>query len=333
MINIIKILMPSIIIAAVFILSIWGAYKLLRAKVLWKKCLALFPLFLLYIIVYGLTFGFWQLNIKEVTYESPDIPEAFDGYKIVQVTDVHCGGSFWGPYKDLVKDDFEKINALQPDLICMVGDIQHFLPSELEELKAEMSSLKAKDGVLSVMGNHDYCSYSGFSPARQAQEIKRTRNVHRSFGWKMLSDEHFYIHRDSDSILVVGEENWGLKPFPQVGDIKKAIKGVAINPATKTANTFSLCLSHDPNAWKHHIMPVFIPNVTLAGHTHGAQFSIFGWHPIQYVYDEWGGEFYVPMKKGSDSKAMLSVSTGFGGNLPFRFGMPREVVVITLKKK
>ena len=309
--------MPSIIIAAVFVLSIWGAYKLLRAKVLWKKCLALFPLLLLYIIVYGLTFGFWQLNIKEVTYESPDIPEAFDGYKIVQVTDVHCGGSFWGPYKGLVKDGFEKINALQPDLICMVGDIQHFLPSELEELKEEMSSLKAKDGVLSVMGNHDYCAYSNFSPARQAQEIKRTRNVHRSFGWKMLEDE-------------------------------KALKGVAINPATKTANTFSLCLSHDPNAWKHHIMPVFIPNVTLAGHTHGAQFSIFGWYPIQYAYDEWGGEYYVPMKKGSDSKAMLSVSTGFGGNLPkamlsvstgfggnlpFRFGVPREVVVITLKKK
>ena len=142
MINLIKILMPSIIIAAVFVLSIWGAYKLLHAKVLWKKCLALFPLLLLYIIVYGLTFGFWQLNIKEVTYESPDIPEAFDGYKIVQVTDVHCGGSFWGPYKGLVKDGFEKINALQPDLICMVGDIQHFLPSELEELKEEIARMR-----------------------------------------------------------------------------------------------------------------------------------------------------------------------------------------------
>lgn len=175
MLNTIKILMPSIIIATVLILSIWGAYKLLIAKVLWKKCLALFPLLLLYIIAYGFTFGFWQLNIKEVTYESPDIPEAFDGYKIVQVTDLHSGGGFWGPYKGLVKDGFEKINALQPDLICMVGDMQNFLPSELEELKEEMSSLKAKDGVLSVMGNHDYCSYSGFSPARQAEEIQHTQ--------------------------------------------------------------------------------------------------------------------------------------------------------------
>lgn len=331
MLNTIKILMPSIIIATVLILSIWSAYKLLLAKVLWKKCLALIPFLLLYIIVYGFTFGFWQLNIKEVTYESPDIPEAFDGYKIVQVTDVHSGGSFWGPYKGLVKSGVEKINALQPDLICMVGDMQNFLPSELEELKEEMSSLKAKDGVLSVMGNHDYCSYSGFSPARQAKEIERTRNTHRSFGWKILVNEHFYLHRGSDSILVVGEENWGLKPFPQNGDIKKALEGVTINPATKTANTFSLCLSHDPNAWKHHIMPVFVPNITLAGHTHGTQFSLFGWCPIQYVYDEWGGEFYAPMKN-KNSEALLSVSTGFGGNLPFRFGMPREVVVITLKK-
>ena len=141
-------------------LSIFAAYKLILAKAIWKKCLALFPLVLLFIIIYGFTWGFWQLNVREVTYESNDIPEAFDGYKIVQVTDVHTGGSFWGPYNGLLKDGVEKINSLNPDLICMVGDLQTLLPTELEPFKEEFSSLKAKDGVLTVMGNHDYCSYA-----------------------------------------------------------------------------------------------------------------------------------------------------------------------------
>jgi predicted MPP superfamily phosphohydrolase len=146
----------------------------------------------------------------------------------------------------------------------------------------------------------------------------------------MLENEHFYIHRDSDSILVLGEENWGKKPFPQLGDLKMTLKGLTINPNTKTPvpSTFTLFLSHDPNAWRKHLLPAIRPNITLAGHTHGAQFAICGWTPVKYVYDEWGGEFY----DDTPTKSLLSVSTGFGGNLPFRFGMPREIVVITLKK-
>ena len=325
-----KVLLPSIIIAIVLVLSIFAAYKLILAKAIWKKCLALFPLVLLFIIIYGFTWGFWQLQVREVTYESNDIPEAFDGYKIVQVTDVHTGGSFWGPYNGLLKDGVEKINSLNPDLICMVGDLQTLLPTELEPFKEEFSSLKAKDGVLTVMGNHDYCSYTGLSLSKQKKEIQKTRDLQKSFGWKMLENEHFYIHRDSDSILVLGEENWGKKPFPQLGDLKKTLKGLTINPTTKTPvpQTFTLFLSHDPNAWKKHLLPAIRPNITLAGHTHGAQFAICGWTPVKYVYDEWGGEFY----DDTPTKALLSVSTGFGGNLPFRFGMPREIVVITLKK-
>ena len=325
-----RVLLPSIIIGTVLVLSVFAVYKLLLAHAIWKKCLALLPLILLFIIIYGFTWGFWQLKVREVTYESTDIPEAFDGYKIVQVTDVHTGGAFWGPYKGLMKDGVEKINALNPDLICMVGDLQNFLPKELEPFKEEFSSLKAKDGVLTVMGNHDYCSYSGLSISGQKKQIQKTRDMQKSFGWKMLENEHFYIHRDSDSILVLGEENWGKKPFPQRGDLKKTLNGLTIDPETKTPvpPTFSLFLSHDPNAWKKHILPAIHPNITLAGHTHGSQFSFFGWSPVQHIYNEWGGVFY----EKTHTEALLSVSTGFGGNLPFRFGMPREIVVITLKK-
>ncbi len=329
-------MLPTIIIVTVLLGSLFGAYKLLIAQVLWKKYCAFFPLLLLYIIIYGFTWGFWQFKIEEVTYESPDIPESFDGYKIVQVADVHTGGAFWGPYKGLLKDGIDEVNALNPDLICMVGDIQNFLPSEIEPFKKEFSSLKAKDGVLSIMGNHDYCSYSGLSISEQGKEIQRTKDLQTSFGWKMLNNEHFYIHRGNDSILVVGEENWGLPPFPQRGNIKKALEGVNIDPRTKlpTPSIFTLCLSHDPTAWKEHIMPVFHPNITLSGHTHGSQFSFLGWCPVQHRYKEWGGRYYAQkdIDKKDDKGAMLSVSTGFGGNLPFRFGMPREIVVITLKK-
>jgi len=169
--------------------------------------------------------------------------------------------------------------------------------------------------------------------------VQRTRNTQRSFGWDLLEDEHRIIHRGNDSIYIIGEENWGLPPFPQFGDIKKAVGDIAKTlDKNKQTPTLSIMLSHDPNAWRRHIMPVIKPDITLAGHTHGTQFGLFGWSPSSMVYDEWGGEYYyngnsVSRMTTEERPTLLSVSTGFGGNFPFRFGMPREIVVITLKKK
>lgn len=274
------------------------------------------------IILWGITYGFTQFRIKEVVYESPTVPEGFDGYRIVQITDAHVG-TFYGPYKHLLQKSVDSINNLKPDLICFVGDVENFTPEELVTHKKALSSLHAKDGVFSIMGNHDYSSYLKISERERHALVEMTRQTERSFGWELLENENRIIRRGNDSIYVIGEENWGLPPFPQYGNIKKAIDGV------DTA-AFTLMLSHDPNAWRNHVLPVFKPDITLSGHTHGTQFSLFGWSPSSIAYKEWGGEFY---NNKHNKKCLLNVSTGIGGNFPFRFGMPREAVVITLRHK
>ncbi len=271
------------------------------------------------IVLWGITGGFCQLRVRHVTYTSADVPPAFDGYRIVQFSDAHVG-TFRGAYASLLKKSVDTINAQNPDLICFVGDIENFSPKELIPHAEAFSSLKAKDGVFTIMGNHDYSSYIRVSPGEQARLVHQTRQMQQDFGWRLLSNANATIRRGGDSITIIGEENWGKPPFPQFGKLDKALAGLT------APYGFTVMLSHDPTAWRAHILPVFRPNITLSGHTHGTQFYIFGWSPASMVYKEWGGEYY-------DGTSLLNVSTGFGGNFPFRFGMPREIVVITLKRK
>ena len=289
----------------------------------------------IYIILYGITIGFSKLEVRHITFESSRVPAAFDGYKIVQFSDSHTG-SFRGPYAHLLQQSIDTINAQHPDLVCFVGDIENFTPDELEPHRAAFSSIKAKDGVMTIMGNHDYSTYLRLPPREETAMVQRTRDMQRSFGWDMLENENRTIHRNGDSILVIGEENWGLPPFQQYGDIRKALGDITLTlDKDKRTPTLSLMLTHDPNAWRHHVMPVIVPDITLSGHTHGTQFSLFGWSPASMVYQEWGGEYYLneDNQQSTDTPSLLSVSTGFGGNFPFRFNMPREIVVITLKHK
>ena len=312
----------------------------------------------IYIILYGITLGFTQLKVKHITFESSRVPAAFDGYKIVQFSDSHTG-SFRGPYAHLLQQSIDTINALHPDLVCFVGDIENFSPNELEPHRAAFSSIKATDGVMTIMGNHDYSTYLRLPPKEEAAMVQRTRDMQRSFGWDMLENENRTIRRNGDSILVIGEENWGLPPFPQYGDINKAVGTIASTlDKDRRTPTLSLMLTHDPNAWRHHVMPVIVPDITLSGHTHGTQFGLFGWSPASMMYEEWGGEYFlnendnendngnengndnvndnygvVSRTNENDRPTLLSVSTGFGGNFPFRFNMPREVIVIILKHK
>lgn len=293
---------------------------------------------IVYIVVYGITIGFTQLKVRHVTFESSRVPEAFDGYKIVQFSDAHTG-SFRGPYAHLLKESVDSINAQQPDLVCFVGDIENFTPEELVQHREAYSAIKAKDGVMTIMGNHDYSTYMRLPKNEEDALVQQTRDMQRSFGWDMLINENRTIRRGADSIYVIGEENWGLPPFPQYGDIKKAVGNLQPLTFDLRPQTFTLMLSHDPNAWRHHILPVITPDITLSGHTHGTQFSIFGWSPSSMIYEEWGGEYYlndngnISRTTTKEHPTLLNVSTGFGGNFPFRFNMPREIVVITLKKK
>ena len=287
---------------------------------------------IIYIVIYGVTIGFTQMRVKHITYASSDVPKSFDGYKIVQFSDIHIG-TFRGPYAHLIDESVDSINKQHADLVCFVGDIENFSPEELTPFKPALSSIKAKDGVMAIMGNHDYSAYVKVSNRERAEMVKTTRNTLRSFGWDILENECRIINHANDSIYVIGEENWGKPPFPQYGKINKAISGLPIKNGRIVNNdttAFTLMLTHDPNAWEEHVMPVIYPDVTLSGHTHGTQFSLFGWSPATIMYKQWGGEYH---KKNGLQDMMISVSTGLGGNFPFRFNMPREIVVITLKHK
>ncbi len=301
---------------------------------------------IVWIIFWGITIGFSRIRIRNIVYASPDVPEAFDGYRIVQISDIHAG-TFIGPYNQLLGKIIDTINPLHPDLICFVGDLENFSPAELLPHNDVLSALHAKDGVVSIMGNHDYSSYIDIPDRQRAAMVRETQNLQRSFGWELLNNDYRIIRRaqtshtgntDVDSIIVVGEENWGKTPFPQYGKLDKALSGLSIKHKRiqhGSRPAFCIMLSHDPTAWKRHIMPVFHPDITLSGHTHGTQFSIFGWSPASVVYEEWGGEYYDSDTNNTDElrqKRLLSVSTGLGGNFPFRFNMPREVVLITLKR-
>lgn len=299
-----------------------------------------------FMLLWGITFGFCQLRVRHVVYESASLPDAFNGFKIVQFSDAHVG-TFRGVYRHLLKESVDTINALHPDLICFVGDIENFSPDELLPHRKALSSLHAKHGVLTIMGNHDYSTYVNVPPKERVAMVERTRNLQRSFGWTMLSNSNVSIKRtisdgekvDTSEIVVVGEENWGRPPFPQYGDVSKALRGLTVKNKRVVSvggkPIFTVMLSHDPTAWKAHILPVFRPDVTLAGHTHGTQFSLFGWSPASMIYKEWGGEYY-DVDNGDVGRtslgSLLNVSTGIGGNFPFRFCMPREVVLITLRK-
>lgn len=307
------------VIFTLFSLLGWGVQSLMHSSRNWGDVIGMvLGISILYIIIYGSTKGFSQINVRQVDYTSSDVPKAFDGYKIVQFSDAHMPS--FDHNRDVLANSIDTILQQNADLIVFTGDLQNTHHSEVQRHKAELSRLHAPDGVFSIMGNHDYSDYVKATLSEKKANVEKTMDMQRSLGWKLLNNENIVLHRGNDSIFLAGEENWSLaKHFPRRGSIRETWQGIP-------EKSFVIMLSHDPTAWKKHILPEVKPQITLSGHTHGAQFSLFGWTPISFAYNEWGGEYY-------QDNLLLNVSTGFGGNFPFRFGMPREIVVITLHSK
>ena len=181
-----------------------------------------------------------------------------------------------------------------------------------------LSRLKAKDGVYSVLGNHDYAKYVDCSEAEKAANCRETVSLEKQLGWTLLQNEHRYIERGKSRIVIAGMENDGDgKNFPQKGNISKTLKGV-------DDDDFILMLEHDPSSWRRKIIPDGRAQLTLSGHTHKMQFSLFGWCPLSLTGKEVNGWY-------KEDEQSLFVSAGLGGLIPFRFGAPGEVVLITLK--
>ena len=270
------------------------------------------------VALYGVTVGWKKVTVEKVTISSSKIPESFNGYKIVQLSDFHIGTYASSP--KTVEKIVSKVNSLNPDLIVFTGDLVNTSSSEINQFEDVLSQFKAKDGVLSVLGNHDYCLYKSYvapdSPEKELSKVVATEN---KIGWELLRNENLQIKRGSDSIAIIGVENAGGKSFTDRADLKKALTGVP-------ANEFKILLSHDPSHWRREVLPKSDIDLMLAGHTHAMQFKIGNWSPAEYSYPEWGGLY-------REGNQQLYVSTGIGENVAFRFGAFPQIVEITLIKE
>lgn len=277
------------------------------------------------ILAYGATLGPKQLTLKQVTFPHPQLPAAFDGYRIVQFSDLHLA-SFRSSPKEIDKL-VDRINALQPDMIVFTGDLINTDVEELQDFAPALSRLRGKDGVYSILGNHDYEQYARYLSAEEQDEhLQQHKSLQRSMGWDLLLNEHRIIRHNGDSLVLVGVENDGKPPFPELGDLQKAL-GTVPGYGHGQTTVFKVLLSHDPTHWRRKVLPETDIQLTLAGHTHGMQFMLFGWSPSQYIYPEWRG-LYREEERG------LYVSLGVGGALiPFRFGAWPEINEITLRCK
>ncbi len=320
-----RLLIPQILILLLTIGVIYGFVRNIirlcrgRMKVHHTIILAICTL-VISIIVWGFTIGFSTLHIERVEYASDKLPKAFNGYRIVMFSDAHVG-NFNGWRAKILRNAIKEINNQDADIICFCGDIENKSPDELQPFIQDFKSLKAKDGVFAVLGNHDYSLYlHDATKEEQQNELQRTIATEESFGWRLLRNENTAIHRSNDSIFIIGEENQGSGPFPKMANVEKATQDIPLS-------AFSIMLQHDPTAWKEHILEKTNAHLTLSGHTHAGQFSLLGWSPVTYFYDTVRG-----IEMTNDNR-MLFVSSGLGGVVPFRFGVPGEIVVITLKTK
>ena len=297
----------------------WGVKKMIRRKANYGNIVGVVMVVLnWYVLFYGSFVGFDQITVREMTYESAELPESFDGYRIVQFSDAHVG-TYIGGREHLLSAVVDTINAQSPDMVVFAGDLQNREPQEIRSFVDVLGGIKAKDGVFSVIGNHDYADYIEATPDIKAENEKETRELERKMGWRLLVNEHEVVRRGADSIVIAGLDNDGDgKKFPQRGDVRKALEGVS-------DSAFVVMAEHDPTCWRRKILPESRAQLTLSGHTHAMQFMIGNWSPASFVYKEWGGLF-------SEGARALIVSTGIGGFIPFRFGVPGEIVVITMRR-
>lgn len=268
-------------------------------------------------ILYGSFIGRTQFDVKEVTYSSPQIPQAFDGYRIVQLSDLHIGS--WQGNANAIRTLVDLVNAQYPDLIVFTGDLVNHRADELNDFQEMLAELKAKDGVYSILGNHDYGPYFRWKSQQELEnnliEIKQRQ---ADMGWKLLNNSHDFLIQGNDSIALIGVENEGEPPFSQHGDLIKAMQG--------TEELFQILLSHNPTHWRREVLPQSTVDLMLAGHTHAMQWKLGNYSPASYIYPEWSG-MYLEGTRG----LYVNVGIGYVG-LPFRFGAWPEITALTLRR-
>ncbi|WP_294209798.1 metallophosphoesterase [uncultured Chryseobacterium sp.] len=268
----------------------------------------------------GITFGKYRHRVRKVKVKIKDLPESFRGYKIVQISDVHSG-SFSDPSK--LEHAIHLINEQKPDLVLFTGDMVNNVAEEFKPFIPLFSTIKANDGKFAVLGNHDYADYVTWNSLdAKRKNLETLIGYEKEAGFEMLRNEHRIIEKNGEQLYIVGVDNWGLKPFPQFGDLDKALKNVPKSAA-------KILMSHDPTHFDY-VVKKHPGNVqlTLSGHTHGMQFGLdlknIKWSPVQYRYPKWA-DLYE-----SEGK-MLYVNRGFGVlGYPGRVGVLPEITLFEL---
>lgn len=274
-------------------------------------------------MLYGITKGKYNYKIKSVALNFKNLPKAFDGLRIVHISDVHSGS-----FDDIdeVAHGINMIKEQQADLIMFTGDLVNNEAEEIVPYKELFADMKAPLGVFSTLGNHDYGTHKRWKNKEDKKQNLLDLFIHqKEMGFDLLNNRTHTITKDGQELDIVGVENWGRPPFPQKGDLDKALEGS--NP-----NNFKILLSHDPTHWDEKVVPNKQNiDLTLSGHTHGMQFGVeipgLKWSPSKYIYKRWAGLY-------KNKKEYLYVNRGFGFlGFPGRVGIWPEITVITLNTK
>ena len=269
-------------------------------------------------MIYGVVKGRYDFKVHKVQLDFKNLPKSFDGFKIVQISDIHTG-SF--DSKEAINRGIDLVNEQNADIILFTGDLVNNDSRELIPFIEDFKRLKAKHGVYSVLGNHDYGDYKKWNSEKEKiDNMDLLFDYQKQMNFQLLNNENITISKNGESIGILGVENWGNPPFPRRGDLDEALKGVENLP-------FKILMSHDPTHFTKRVVPHKTHfDLTLAGHTHGMQFGIdipgFKWSPIEYVYPKWAGLY-------KEAKQYLYVNRGFGFlGFPGRAGIRPEITVI-----
>ncbi len=274
-------------------------------------------------MLYGVARGKYDFRVNRLKLHFPNLPESFEGFRVVHISDIHSG-SF--DRKEAIRRGIDLVNQENPDLICFTGDLVNNDSREIEPFIDDFKQLRAKHGVYSTLGNHDYGDYKSWdSTEAKKKNMELLYQYQEEMGFKLLNNENVVLEKNGERIGIYGVENWGNRPFPQRGDIDAALEGAE-------DLSFKILMSHDPTHWEKRILdhPTHF-DLTLSGHTHGMQFGVeipgFKWSPIKYIYPQWAGLY----EKASQR---LYVNRGFGFlGFPGRVGIWPEITVFEFHKQ
>ncbi len=276
-------------------------------------------------IIWGATINRFNIQVKEQVVDIVNLPDSFDGYRIVHISDLHVGT--YGNDTTFISKVVNRINALEADLVVFTGDIVNQHSQELRPFVKPLSRITSRDGVMSILGNHDYGDYYRWeSETEKEHNMRELMDLQIEMGWELLTNcsEVIYGEAATDSLVIIGVENWGDPPFPQIGDLNGAYPALG-DSATK------ILLTHNPVHWKTEVEPNTDRNIclTLSGHTHAMQIRMGNISPAAIRYRNcWAGRY-----DSADGKRTLYVNTGIGTvGLPLRLGATPEITLLTLKK-